>query len=268
MPEPITWGQLPKSQIDPERIEEAIARMIKEHNEDESAHLGPGQSLQSHKASEIIDHAVASIIADKIRDGEISLEKFVASKFFFLCSFESLDGWMISGTVLQRPGSARLETSATSGSYSVLSALPYSWSGLVWSKNFFWQSTIKLHQKTNQYAQFGVGAFYPGEGLSFVGFKVVDAKLYAYLWGYTNNKTTERQVEISGVDITQFHVYRVIYNASTGEIKFYVDGALKATIIKDFYLSDDDDFTCFYIETHEAAKKYLTAIDVLFSRDR
>jgi len=66
MPEPITWGQLPKSQIDPERIEEAIARMIKEHNEDESAHLGPGQSLQSHKASEIIDHAVKSILAEKL----------------------------------------------------------------------------------------------------------------------------------------------------------------------------------------------------------
>jgi len=66
MPEPITWGQLPKSQIDPEKIEEAIARMIKEHNEDESAHLGPGQSLQSHKASEIIDHAVKSILAEKL----------------------------------------------------------------------------------------------------------------------------------------------------------------------------------------------------------
>jgi len=68
----ITWGLLAKSQIDNETIEEAIARLIAVHNEDETAHLGSGQSLQSHKASEIIDHVVASIVADKIKNGEIT----------------------------------------------------------------------------------------------------------------------------------------------------------------------------------------------------
>ena len=63
---PETWGLLPKSQTDSEKIEEAIARMIQEHNEDETAHLGAGQSLQSHKASEIIDHVVHSVLAEKL----------------------------------------------------------------------------------------------------------------------------------------------------------------------------------------------------------
>jgi len=61
-----TWGMLAKSQTDPKTIEERIAEMIAEHNNDEEAHLGPGQSLQSHKASEIIDHLASSIVNDKL----------------------------------------------------------------------------------------------------------------------------------------------------------------------------------------------------------
>jgi hypothetical protein len=60
------WGMLPKSGVDDETIEEAINRLITVHNDDETAHLGTGQSLQSHKASEIIDHLANSIVPDKI----------------------------------------------------------------------------------------------------------------------------------------------------------------------------------------------------------
>jgi len=71
---PDTWGMLPKSQIDPEIIEAAINRIVKAHNEDETAHLGLGQSLQSHKASEIIDHIAKSIITHKLAE---------VSRFFY-----------------------------------------------------------------------------------------------------------------------------------------------------------------------------------------
>jgi len=70
-PTTITWGNLYKSQISSEKIEEAIARMIQDHEDDPDAHLEVGESLYSHKASEIIDHIVQSIIADKIKDGEV-----------------------------------------------------------------------------------------------------------------------------------------------------------------------------------------------------
>lgn len=66
------WGLLPKSAVDNETIEEAIARLIAVHLAAETAHLGTGESLQSHKASEIIDHIAGSIIEDKIGTGEIS----------------------------------------------------------------------------------------------------------------------------------------------------------------------------------------------------
>ena len=65
---------LSKSQTDNETVEEAIDRIVAEHSADETSHLGAGESLQSHKAAEIIDHLASSIIADKIGDGQI-LEK-------------------------------------------------------------------------------------------------------------------------------------------------------------------------------------------------
>ncbi|MEI7961345.1 MAG: right-handed parallel beta-helix repeat-containing protein [archaeon] len=61
------WGLLPKSQVDSETIEEAIARLITAHNDDETAHLDVGQSLQSHASSEIIDHLADSVLNDKLQ---------------------------------------------------------------------------------------------------------------------------------------------------------------------------------------------------------
>lgn len=66
------WGDLTKSQVDDELVEEAITRLVEVHNNNEEAHLAVGQSLQSHKAFEIIDHLAGSIVEDKIGDGEIS----------------------------------------------------------------------------------------------------------------------------------------------------------------------------------------------------
>ncbi len=59
------WGQLEKSQDDSQTIEEAIAAAIVAHEEDPTAHLGPGESLQAHKADDIIDHPAQSVVLDK-----------------------------------------------------------------------------------------------------------------------------------------------------------------------------------------------------------
>ena len=67
----VVWGNLYKSQISLEKIETAVLRMIQDHEDDEDAHLEAGESLYSHKASEIIDHLINSIITDKIDDGAV-----------------------------------------------------------------------------------------------------------------------------------------------------------------------------------------------------
>ena len=74
------WGLLLKSQIDAEKIEEAIARLIAAHEADEEAHLGTGQSLQSHKASEIIDHLAESIVEDKLANGAVTSPKITSNQ--------------------------------------------------------------------------------------------------------------------------------------------------------------------------------------------
>ena len=70
-PTTVTWGNLLKSQISAEKIEAAILRMIQNHEDDADAHLEIGESLQSHKASVIIDHIAGSVVSDKIEDDAI-----------------------------------------------------------------------------------------------------------------------------------------------------------------------------------------------------
>jgi len=76
----INWYLLPKSQVDNETIEEAIARLIAEHEADEESHLGTGESLQSHKAAEIIDHLASSIVEDKLRDEAVTGRKITSEQ--------------------------------------------------------------------------------------------------------------------------------------------------------------------------------------------
>ena len=90
------WGLLQKSQVDPESIEQAIARLIEAHNADETAHLGVGQSLQSHAASEVIDHLADSIINDKIQNLSVTPDKLNQNIWYFNPSLESIDGFAMA----------------------------------------------------------------------------------------------------------------------------------------------------------------------------
>lgn len=62
-----TWGDLPKNQTDNQLISQAIDQAVQAHDDDPDSHLEIGQSLQSHKASEIIDHVAESVVNDKIK---------------------------------------------------------------------------------------------------------------------------------------------------------------------------------------------------------
>lgn len=60
------WGNLDRAVNDSTKIDQAIADAIGAHNDDPESHLGEDQSLQSHRASEIIDHLAESVVNDKI----------------------------------------------------------------------------------------------------------------------------------------------------------------------------------------------------------
>jgi hypothetical protein len=88
-----TWGDKPKSQVDNSTVDEEIALLIQAHDDDADAHLDATQSLQSHKASEIIDHLARSIISDKLQEwiDLTAVGSFKRSDFHVVFIFESLD---------------------------------------------------------------------------------------------------------------------------------------------------------------------------------
>ncbi len=60
-----TWDELAKNQTDSQLITEYVTAAIIAHESDPTAHLGDGESLQQHKANDIIDHPALSIVPDK-----------------------------------------------------------------------------------------------------------------------------------------------------------------------------------------------------------
>lgn len=66
MANPYIWGDLDRATNDNTKIDQAIDEAIIAHNDDPDAHLGADQALESHRASEIIDHRAESVVNDKI----------------------------------------------------------------------------------------------------------------------------------------------------------------------------------------------------------
>ena len=263
---PETWGLLPKSQVDAELIEEAIARLILEHNEDETAHLGTGQSLQSHKASEIIDHLVASIIADKIKDGEVFREKLGFNKYYIRPSFESLDNWTTAGQggVNFYIGSCYLYSgyNLNDSRYVVCMEGPAKIDWL--NKEAIFEVVFKLQYAENQLAYILVGSMPPDWEGPYLGFKVVNNNLYG-CW-YVG--ATEYTIALGTIVAQELHSYRAVL--SPGEkIDFYIDNVLIATATENLPTSNDvSGLFYFYIKNTASGNKILSILDVSYLQER
>ena len=60
-----------KSQEDNETIEQAIDRIVAEHEHEPTAHTGENESLAAHRENEVLDHLAGSVVADKLSGREI-----------------------------------------------------------------------------------------------------------------------------------------------------------------------------------------------------
>ena len=244
---PETWGLLPKSQVDDELIEEAIARLILEHNEDETAHLGTGQSLQSHKASEIIDHVVASIISDKIKGLAVTIDKIDITKFFWETVFESLDAWTIyttlGGDVEDYIGSVRLVTGATANSIADIHAEAWDVGyGPAFSKNPRFTAIVKLEQTTPQ----EIWIVYGDKDDNCFGFKIGDSTIYPT---WVKDGSAYSGDAVTGITLTNFNRYKAIYTYGS-KIEFYVNDVLRYTATTNLpTTSDIADWFRFSIQT-------------------
>lgn len=227
---PITWGLLEKNQIDPEKIEEAINRLIQNHLNDPEAHLGPGQSLQSHRAAEIIDHRAASIVDDKIKKREITSEKLSDfGRFRASISLETFDSWYLSNPDYFEIFFSQVYfyTTVTPNTERFarieLGQFPR------WDKNFESQWIIKLGSNTNQIFYILVGCI-PAiiDEAQSIGFKIVNNALYACHSKIINEVTVEYTTLITGVNINNYNLYRVEFVAGN-RVDFYVNDVLRAS---------------------------------------
>ena len=211
-----TWGDLPKNQIDPQLISQAIDQAILNHESDPQAHLGAGESLQAHRQNETLDHPASSIPADKI-----------TSKYNIMTSnFESLDSFQKTvGAVAGFP-CFKLTTTAVLNNIQHLYGESYGGLyGIDFAKSPLFQLTIQLPALTNLDFYFGAGYYFPADDNLFLGFIHTGGAFKAVVAvgtiDYTANLTTPD---------TEAHIYRAMIDPFSHDALFFIDGVLVATI--------------------------------------
>src|SRR5665648_264201 len=80
------WGLLPKAQDDATTIDDEINAAVAAHNDDPTAHMAAGQSIDVHRVNTIIDHPAGSVVGDKI-----------ARLHSIRTNFTSFDGMIVYG---------------------------------------------------------------------------------------------------------------------------------------------------------------------------
>lgn len=246
------WGLLAKSIINGETIEAAIDRLILAHNEDETSHLETGQSLQSHKASLIIDHVARSVVRDKLGFDRFSIDEH----------FSTIDSWSKIGTViLESLADVELATTAILNNYSCFFSFPGSETADQGTRyqNPSWETRVKIYSTTNQIAYIIQGD--PLEPVG-AGFKIVNNVLYAM---YSDDLGAEVLTEIIGISVNVFHNYRLeILNETS--VKWYVDDVLVKTFLGSMSYGSDM-YIYYFIKTTTTAKKYMCVQSFHFDAD-
>jgi len=251
----VCWGNLGKAANDNQRIEQSIQEYVEGHNENVNAHQQEGSVLYMHRVQEKLDH----------RFGSIDLRYLTMSKVLMLSTFESVDGWAISGSFTAALFAAHLHTTAVNGneSYAFFTNAIESFI-FDCAKNPFFQTSLFFNYDTLQHAYFGVGDIAHQWCQDGFGFKVVNGNLYAcvVIGGI------ESYNSISGIDLTTLNIYRAEMNSADAKIEFYVNGVLKHTEITDIPVDTAEPFIEYYIKTDSAAERRIYIVDLLFMQDR
>lgn len=249
------WGLLRKSQEDDETIEEACDRIVGNHNDDPDAHLADGQSLTSHRAMEIIDHVVGSVVADKFSHSEI-----ISSS-----SFESLDNWETGGSAELRgwPGcSLYIESGAVAESYirSVLMSYP-EWFNV--TKNMLLQFNAYFDVSTNYKAVAMIGVYGSMTTMQGFGFYFENGVTKAFV-GKSGTLTLSSAITN---DETKLHTYRAQLNVELGKFEFYIDGVQVASINLPSGISSYEPYLEFRLKTNGTIDGYMYIKQVDIARE-
>lgn len=255
MADPITWYALGRTVDDVESIMEAIDAKILTHNLDPSAHGQSGEVVFEHRSQTLLDHLF----------GSVDMKHLVDNKLVYFSGFESLDGWSTGGTVSVKVWGTILTTPASVdgeayiGQDGVTSA-----SETDFTKNPFFQTSVQLGSSTSQRVWLIRGGLPGNEEGDFFGFKILNGTLYAY-W---SSGLTEYTSEISGITVTDLHVYRAYCDSTAEKIYFYVDGVLEYTAETNYPTDGSARIFYAYITTAISTARVLKIIDLLIEQDR
>lgn len=210
----LTWEHLAKNQTDAETIEQAIIRIVAEHEADPTSHMGPGESIDVHRKNEILDHKAGSVLVDKD-----SMTEFVFRDFF-----HTLDYYEKSGEV-SISNQNELILYIESGVVDLSKFLKYFTTPspfLNSEKDLLFQILGQGDLVNNNYnLKFGLSINY-GESGEFFGFERISGNLKAVVdLGVSPVKSSTIDLNINIP-----HIYRVQYIAGEKKFYFYIDGNL------------------------------------------
>lgn len=248
------WGTLQKAQDDSETIEEAIARLISDHNDDPTAHLGTGQSLEQHKSEDVIDHPPGSLLADKSTMSELAVRIL----------FQSLAGWTYTGSVDITDGPSLylyIEDGATEESRIWTSPqVPANFLNSAY--NMVFQALLKYSLGTTDYeSYFG---FFSGTDSTPDGFGFVVEG--GTLYGHAKNGATQHRTSAISVDVTEAHIYRAYLDSALETVSFFVDGVAVGSVDVSDITFETDSGPSFWLKNTDANDGYLYVPELYYSR--
>jgi hypothetical protein len=215
-----TWGEMPKSQIDNEKPEEMVARLISAHESSPEAHLGIGESIDVHRTNEIIDHPAGSVLADKISRAEIVWQSNFGEHA--LWEKNNVHDYDWPGMMLHEEN-YRGTTAYIDANFNGIMGgrLPDVW-------DYYFKTLMAVEPITSTYVvKFGFGVYHNTirDGFGFAG--VAGQCSVYYKIGANQNVAN-----IEAFDDGGYHVFRAEFVESEQIVHFYIDGVEVASLAK------------------------------------
>lgn len=221
MADPIVWGLLPKAQDNPQTIDEAIAAAIAAHEADPDAHLGDGESLESHRANDTIDHPAGSVLGDK----------WTMTEFDFTTYFESLSGMFPTGNVTQIFPGVEIDSNVSGDAGRSQLVLDFESAGLVFNpaKTFLFQFVFNADTGSDGFLRLNFGYAEYSYGRRGIGLEVSGgtATFYATDSDGANDETLSWPSY--GPEILTY-IVRMQYLEGDDHISVFINGELLGTL--------------------------------------
>jgi len=233
-----TWGEMPKSQIDNEKPEEMVARLIAVHEADPTAHAGADESIDVHRKNTVIDHPAGSIPADKISFYELHFQNY----------FVSASNYDVTGHAYQ-PGYAQvyLNDFHVANAYSDMTIpIPMFQNATFPEKDIMcqWGGSINWYNSSD-----AVDIMFGGSDDGF-GFTVRNNAIYARLCVNSTEYLSSALTFGKGYN----HIFRIVISPADNQAYFYIDGALVASLV--LHAKGAPDFGNLFISETSTATSY------------